>query len=61
MAGGAASSRRAAILDRDGTLIDFHRDAELGADAAIIHGVGEARWIDAVVDDLAAAVAHPVG
>lgn len=31
------STRRAAILDRDGTLIDFHRDAELGAVVSAFH------------------------
>lgn len=29
--------RRGAILDRDGTLIDFHRDAELGAVVSAFH------------------------
>jgi D-glycero-D-manno-heptose 1,7-bisphosphate phosphatase len=30
-------ARRGAILDRDGTLIDFHRDAELGAVVSAFH------------------------
>jgi D-glycero-D-manno-heptose 1,7-bisphosphate phosphatase len=32
-----AQGRRGAIVDRDGTLIDFHRDAELGAVVSAFH------------------------
>ncbi len=44
---------RGAILDRDGTLIDFHRDAELGAVVSAFHPA-QLRLLPGVVEGLAA-------
>ncbi len=44
---------RGAILDRDGTLIDFHRDAELGAVVSAFHP-SQIRLLPGVVEGLAA-------
>ena len=44
---------RGAILDRDGTLIDFHRDAELGAVVSAFHP-DQIRLLPGVLDGLAA-------
>lgn len=46
-------SRRGAILDRDGTLIDFHRDAELGAVVSAFHP-DQIRLLPGVVEGLRA-------
>lgn len=45
--------RRGAILDRDGTLIDFHRDAELGAVVSAFHP-DQIRLLPGVVEGLRA-------
>lgn len=47
----APSPRRAAILDRDGTLIDFHRDAELGAVVSAFHP-DQIRLLPGVIEGL---------
>ena len=44
---------RGAILDRDGTLIDFHRDAELGAVVSAFHP-DQIRLLPGVVEGLRA-------
>jgi D-glycero-D-manno-heptose 1,7-bisphosphate phosphatase len=44
---------RGAILDRDGTLIDFHRDAELGAVVSAFHPA-QIRLLPGVIEGLAA-------
>ena len=44
-------ARRGAILDRDGTLIDFHRDAELGAVVSAFHP-DQIRLLPGVVEGL---------
>lgn len=44
---------KAAVLDRDGTLIDFHRDAELGAVVSAFHP-DQLRLLPGVVDGLRA-------
>lgn len=44
---------RGALLDRDGTLIDFHRDAELGAVASAFHP-SQIRLLPGVVEGLRA-------
>lgn len=46
-------ARRGAILDRDGTLIDFHRDAELGAVVSAFHP-DQIRVLPGVIDGLCA-------
>ena len=46
-------ARRGAILDRDGTLIDFHRDAELGAVVSAFHP-DQIRLLPGVIDGLRA-------
>jgi D-glycero-D-manno-heptose 1,7-bisphosphate phosphatase len=46
-------ARRGAILDRDGTLIDFHRDAELGAVVSAFHP-DQIRLLPGVVEGLRA-------
>jgi D-glycero-D-manno-heptose 1,7-bisphosphate phosphatase len=43
---------RGAILDRDGTLIDFHRDAELGAVVSAFHP-DQLRLLPGVIEGLA--------
>jgi D-glycero-D-manno-heptose 1,7-bisphosphate phosphatase len=45
--------RRGAILDRDGTLIDFHRDAELGAVVSAFHP-DQIRLLPGVIEGLRA-------
>ena len=45
--------RKAVILDRDGTLIDFHRDAELGAVVSAFHPA-QIRLLPGVIEGLAA-------
>jgi D-glycero-D-manno-heptose 1,7-bisphosphate phosphatase len=49
--GGARLPRRGAILDRDGTLIDFHRDAELGAVVGAFHP-SQIRLLPGVIEGL---------
>jgi D-glycero-D-manno-heptose 1,7-bisphosphate phosphatase len=49
------SRRRGAVLDRDGTLIDFHRDAELGAVVSAFHP-DQIRFLPGVLEGLAALV-----
>ncbi len=49
-------ARRGAILDRDGTLIDFHRDAELGAVVSAFHP-DQIRLLPGVIEGLRA-LAH---
>jgi D-glycero-D-manno-heptose 1,7-bisphosphate phosphatase len=44
-------ARRGAILDRDGTLIDFHRDAELGAVVSAFHP-DQIRLLPGVIEGL---------
>ena len=44
---------RGAILDRDGTLIDFHRDAELGAVVSAFHP-DQIRLLPGVIEGLGA-------
>jgi D-glycero-D-manno-heptose 1,7-bisphosphate phosphatase len=44
-------ARRGAILDRDGTLIDFHRDAELGAVVSAFHPA-QIRLLPGVIEGL---------
>jgi D-glycero-D-manno-heptose 1,7-bisphosphate phosphatase len=44
---------RGALLDRDGTLIDFHRDAELGAVVSAFHP-DQIRLLPGVLEGLAA-------
>jgi D-glycero-D-manno-heptose 1,7-bisphosphate phosphatase len=46
------SRARGAILDRDGTLIDFHRDPELGVVVSAFHP-GQIRLLPGVVEGLA--------
>jgi D-glycero-D-manno-heptose 1,7-bisphosphate phosphatase len=46
-------SARGAILDRDGTLIDFHRDADLGAVVSAFHPA-QLRLLPGVVEGLRA-------
>lgn len=46
-------ARRGVILDRDGTLIDFHRDAELGAVVSAFHP-DQIRWLPGVLEGLRA-------
>jgi D-glycero-D-manno-heptose 1,7-bisphosphate phosphatase len=46
-------ARRGAILDRDGTLIDFHRDAELGAVVSAFHP-DQIRLLPGVIEGLRA-------
>ena len=46
-------ARRGVILDRDGTLIDFHRDAELGAVVSAFHP-DQIRWLPGVIEGLRA-------
>lgn len=48
-----ASGPRGALLDRDGTLIDFHRDAELGAVVSAFHP-DQIRLLPGVVEGLRA-------
>lgn len=43
---------RGAILDRDGTLVDFHRDAELGAVVSAFHP-DQLRLLPGVIEGLA--------
>jgi D-glycero-D-manno-heptose 1,7-bisphosphate phosphatase len=45
--------RRGVLLDRDGTLIDFHRDAELGAVVSAFHP-SQIRFLPGVVEGLRA-------
>jgi D-glycero-D-manno-heptose 1,7-bisphosphate phosphatase len=45
------SKRRGVVLDRDGTLIDFHRDEELGAVVSAFHP-NQLRILPGVVDGL---------
>jgi D-glycero-D-manno-heptose 1,7-bisphosphate phosphatase len=45
-------SRRGVIVDRDGTLVDFHRDAELGAVVSAFHP-DQLRLLPGVVEGLA--------
>lgn len=46
-------ARRGAILDRDGTLIDFHRDPELGAVVSAFHP-DQIRLLPGVIEGLRA-------
>jgi D-glycero-D-manno-heptose 1,7-bisphosphate phosphatase len=46
-------ARRGVILDRDGTLIDFHRDVELGAVVSAFHP-DQIRWLPGVLEGLRA-------
>ncbi|MFT3764490.1 MAG: HAD-IIIA family hydrolase [Minicystis sp.] len=49
--GPAERVRRGIILDRDGTLIDFHRDAELGAVVSAFHP-SQLRLLPGVIEGL---------
>jgi len=46
-------SAKGIIVDRDGTLIDFHRDAELGAVVSAFHP-DQIRWLPGVLEGLRA-------
>jgi D-glycero-D-manno-heptose 1,7-bisphosphate phosphatase len=48
-----SAKRRGVVLDRDGTLIDFHRDEELGAVVSAFHP-DQLRILPGVVDGLRA-------
>ncbi len=48
-----SAKRRGVVLDRDGTLIDFHRDEELGAVVSAFHP-SQLRLLPGVVDGLRA-------
>jgi D-glycero-D-manno-heptose 1,7-bisphosphate phosphatase len=48
-----SGKRRGVVLDRDGTLVDFHRDEELGAVVSAFHP-SQLRLLPGVVDGLRA-------
>ncbi|MEO7332220.1 MAG: HAD-IIIA family hydrolase [Minicystis sp.] len=51
MTPGSIATRPAVILDRDGTLIDFHRDVELGAVVSAFHP-DQIRLLPGVIEGL---------